>query len=147
MFLRTVRLPFYRCGLAFGLSLACAAGALAQKDKKDEPKLPVPAPAPAPVLQPEIAPPPADPVPSRTVTRYTLPEALAIGLSKHPQIAALKASMNAALMKHRGLDEVKQMVGILQPDMKYREQQSDLGLKAAMAEYDQAQFDVTFAVV
>jgi hypothetical protein len=143
--LRTIRLPLYRYGLAIGLALACAAGALAQKEKKDEAKLPVP--SPAPVQQPEIAPPPADPVPGTTVTRYTLPEALSIGLTKHPQIAALKSSMNAALMKHRGLDEVKRMVGILQPDIKYREEQSDLGLKAAMAEYEQAQFDVTFAVV
>jgi hypothetical protein len=143
--MRTFRLPLTRCCFAFGLSLACAAGAFAQQGKDKEPKLPAPAPAEVPA--PAIAPPPADPVPANTVTRYTLPEALNIGLAKHPQISALRSSMNAALMKHQGLEEVKRMVGIIQPDIGYREQQSNLGLKAAMAEYEQAQFEVTYAVV
>lgn len=142
---RTIRSPLYRCGIALGLSLACAASAFAQKEKDNEPKLPVPIPAEIPA--PAIAPPPADPVPASTVTRYTLPEAINIGLAKHPQISALRDSMNAALLKHRGLDEVKRTIGILQPDIGYREQQSDLGLKAAIAEYEQAHFEVTYAVV
>lgn len=143
---RTLRLSLCRWGLTVGLSLVWAAGTFAQKEKDKDPKLPAPAPIEIPA--PDMAPPPADPVPANsTVTRYTLPEALSIGLSKHPQISALRDSMNAALMKQRGLDEVKRTIGILQPDIGFREQQSNLGLKAAMAEYDQAQFEVTFAVV
>ena len=76
-----------------------------------------------------------------------LGEALSIGHSKHPQLAALRASMNAALLKGRGLSEVKRMIGFLSPDIEFREKQSDLGLKAAMAEYDQARYEVTYAVI
>lgn len=98
--------------------------------------------------QPPTLPKPAPaPFASDVITRYTLSEALAMGHSRHPQLAALKASMNAALMKQRGLDEVKRMAEIITPDLKYRQQQSDLGLKAAIAEYEQAKHEVTFAVV
>jgi outer membrane protein TolC len=101
------------------------------------PRLPEPAPAPFPA--------PVEGAP--VVTRYTLGEALAIGHSRHPQLAALKASMNAALLKQRGLGEVKRTIGLFSPDIDIREQQSDLGLKAAMAEYEQAGHEVTYAVV
>jgi outer membrane protein TolC len=97
---------------------------------------------------PKTAPIPAPtPFASEVITRYTLAEALAIGHARHPQLAALNASKNAALMKQRGLDEVKRMAEIITPDLKYRQQQSDLGLKAAIAEYEQAKHEVTFAVV
>lgn len=111
----------------------------AKKIPAEIPSLPAPAPAPIP------APAPVDDSPA--LKRYTLAEALEIGHAKHPQLAALKASMNAALLKQRGLGEVKRTIGILSPDIDIREQQSDLGLKAAIAEYEQAEHEVTFAVV
>lgn len=109
------------------------------------PALPLPEPAPFPA--PAAAPDPVLGAPAEVATRYTLGEALAIAHSKHPQLTALKASMNAALLKERGLGEVKRTIGFLSPDIEYREKQSDLGLKAAMAEYDQGGHDVTYAVV
>ncbi len=136
-----IRLTLRRLSFALGISLAWAGPAWAQM----EPKLPAPTPADIPAPAP--APPPYEPNSTNAVRRYTLPEALALGQANHPQLTALKASMNAALMKHRGLDEVKRTIGITQPDIKYREQQSDLGLKAAMAEYNQAIHEVTYAVV
>src|SRR5207247_63412 len=78
-------------------------------------------------------------------------EALAIAHDRHPQLAALRASMNGALLKQRGLGEVKRTASIASPiiipDYEVRMQQSDLGLQAAMAEYSQAQHEVTYAVV
>jgi outer membrane protein TolC len=154
-------LPFrlsHRLLVAGGMSLALASAALAQpkdvkpippKDVKTLPKdpkapardtLPAPGPAAFPTPTPLVTP-SAD-----VVTRFTLGEALAIGREKHPQLAALRASMNAALLSQRGLGEVKRMAGFITPDIDYREQQSDIGLKAAMAEYDQAQHEVTYAV-
>lgn len=109
------------------------------------PNLPVPEPAPFPA--PAAAPDSVPAAPGEVVTRYTLGEALALAHSKHPQLTALKASMNAALLKERGLGEVKRTIGFLSPDIGYREKQSDLGIKAAMAEYEQGGHDVTYAVV
>lgn len=128
---------------ACGLCLIAAEGVFAQPDAKlPVPKeAPFPAPAAAPAKEGAFA------SQSEVFTRYTLGEALAIGHAKHPQIIALRASMNAALMKGRGLSEVKRTIGFLSPDIEFREKQSDLGLKAAMAEYDQAQYEVTYAII
>ena len=122
---------------AIGLALSFPAPA------QQPPSLPVPGKAPIPAPAPSPFAIDADNV----VTRYTLGEALAIGHDRHPQLAALKSSMNAALIKQRGLDEVKRTMGIFAPDIDYRQRQSDLGLRAAMAEYEQAKHEVTFAVV
>jgi outer membrane protein TolC len=122
---------------AGGLWLAAAGAADAQP-----PTLPAPQPAPAVVV-----PGPVVVSPAPVITRYTLGDALAIARAQHPQLAAMRASMNAALFKHRGVDEVKRMAGIITPDIDYRVQQSDLGLRAAMAEYAQAEHEVTYAVV
>jgi outer membrane protein TolC len=84
---------------------------------------------------------------SPVVHRYSLAEALAVARGQHPQLAAMRASMNAALVKGRGVGEAKRMVGFLTPDIEYREQQSDLGLRAAMAEYAQGQYEVDYAVI
>jgi len=123
--------------LIVGFWLAVAAGAFAQA-----PNLPPPAPTPLPA-------PAAKPV--AVVNKYTLGEALAIAHDRHPTLGALRASMNAALLKQRGLGEVKRTASIASPiiipDYEYRMQQSDLGLQAAMAEYGQAQHEVTYAVV
>src|SRR5262245_56503027 len=119
-----------------GLWLAAAAGAFAQP-----PNLPAPSPAPVP----------APTATSVVGNKYTLGEALAIAHDRHPQLAALRASMNAALLKQPALGEVKRTASIASPiiipDYEYRMQQSDLGLQAAMAEYGQAQHEVTYAVV
>jgi len=123
--------------LICGLSLAVAAGAAAQP-----PDLPPPtrAPFPAPAVQR-----------GDVITRYNLGEALAIAHQEHPQLGALRASMNAALLKQRGLGEVKRTASVASafiiPDYEERMQQSDLGIQAAMAEYAQAQHEVTYAVV
>jgi outer membrane protein TolC len=121
---------------AGGLWLTAAGAADAQP-----PTLPAPQPAPAVVAGPVIV----APVP--VVTRYTLGDALSIAHAQHPQLAAMRAGMNAALLKHRGVGEAKRMAGIITPDIDYRVQQSDLGLRAAMAESAQAEHEVTYAVV
>lgn len=132
-----------RCRLlaAGGLCLLAIGGSHAQEN----PKLPVPKvapfPAPAPGKETTFASQP------HAIHRYTLGEALAIAHARHPQLDALRASMNAALLKGRGLGEVNRLIGFLSPDMDSREKQSSLGLKAAMAEYDQAQHEVTYAVI
>jgi outer membrane protein TolC len=83
--------------------------------------------------------------------RYTLGEALSIAHANHPQLAALKASMNAALIKQRGLGEVKRATsivsGLVIPDYEVRMEQSDLGLQASLAELAQAEHEVTYGVV
>jgi outer membrane protein TolC len=99
------------------------------------PTLPPPKPAPQVVL---LAP---------AVTRYTLGDALTIAHARHPQLAALRESVSAALLKQRGAGEVKRTAGIITPEIDYRLQQSDLGIRAAMAEYSQAEHEVTYAVV
>jgi outer membrane protein TolC len=96
----------------------------------------LPPPKPAPVV-----------VPVPAVTRYTLGDALAIAHARHPQLAAMRESASAALTKQRGAGEVKRMAGIITPEIDYRLQQSDLGIRAAMAEYAQAEHEVTYAVV
>ena len=124
---------------AGGFWLAAVGPASAQPATLPPPKVaPFPAPTAVPgqvVIQPNA------------VTRYTLGDALTIARLHHPQLAAFRASMNAALLKQRGLGEVKRMAGFLTPDIEYREQQSDLGLRASMAEYAQAQHEVEYAVV
>ena len=141
--LYTFVLSRFRFVLACGLSVLAFDEAFAQQDPKlPIPKLaPFPAPSPVPTKESTFASQP------EVLTRYTLGEALSIGHSNHPQISALRASMNAALLKGRGLSEVKRLIGFLSPDIEFREKQSDLGLKAAMAEYDQAQYEVTYAVI
>lgn len=85
---------------------------------------------------------------STPYTRYTLAEALSIAHEKHPILVASRASMNAAVLKNRGFDDVRRGVaGILMKDMDTRKQQVDLGIKAAMAEYEQAQHEVNYAVI
>ena len=105
----------------------------------------LPAPKKAPFPAPAAAP------PAPVVMRYTLGEALAIAHDRHPQLAAIRASMNAALVKQRGIGEVKRTTGfasgLVIPDYEFRMQQSDLGLRATMAEYAQAQHEVNYAVV
>jgi outer membrane protein TolC len=100
---------------------------------------------------PERAPLPVMPRPVEVGRRYTLGEAIAIAHQQHPQLGALRASMNAAMIKQRGLGEVKRTASIaapiIIPDYEYRIQQSDLGIQAAMAEYGQAQHEVTYAVI
>jgi outer membrane protein TolC len=99
-----------------------------------------------PTLPPPKPIPPAA-VPGPVVTRYTLGDALAIAHARHPQLAALRESVSAALLKQRGAGEVKRMAGIITPDIDVRLQQSDLGIRATMAEYAQAEHEVTYAVV
>src|SRR5262245_20676535 len=118
-----------------GLWLAAAGSAGPQP-----PMLPPPIPAPA------VVPAPAAP-PAPVVTRYTLGDALSIALARHPQLEAMRCSMNAALIKQRGAGEVKRTVGFITPEIDYRLQQSDLGIRASMAEYAQAEHEVTYAVV
>jgi outer membrane protein TolC len=115
---------------AGGVWLTVAGTSIAQP-----PTLPAPKPAP-----PAVASSPA-------TTRYTLGDALTIAHERHPQLAAIRASINAALLKQRGAGEVKRMAGFITPDIDYRLQQSDLGIRAAMAEYAQAEHEVTYAVV
>ena len=59
----------------------------------------------------------------------------------------MKARCSAALLANRGVGEAKRMVGFITPDIDVRVQQSDLGIRAAMAEYAQAQFEVDYAVI
>ncbi|HVK08197.1 MAG TPA: TolC family protein [Gemmataceae bacterium] len=101
------------------------------------PAQPAPLPEPAPARMPG----------AEAYQRYTLAEALSIGHQRHPQLGALRASMNAALLKQRGIGEVKKSGGFLLPDIDQRTQQGDLGLQAAVAEYQQAEHEVTYAVV
>lgn len=100
----------------------------------------------------QVTAPPPQPAPARmpgaeSVQRYSLAEALSVGHQRHPMLAALRASMNAAMLKQRGLNEVKKTGGFLLPDIDQRSQQSDLGIQAAVAEYQQAEHEVTYAVV
>jgi outer membrane protein TolC len=104
-------------------------------------------PATLPPPKPVWEGPPVVVMPAPVVTRYTLAEAVAIGQAQHPQLAAMRLSMNAALAKNRGVGEVKRQAGFLTPDIDYRIEQADLGLRAGMAEYAQAQHEVTYAVV
>jgi outer membrane protein TolC len=135
-----MRLPVLRSTrlvIASGLMLGSAVASA------QSPTLPAPktAPFPAPAAAP----------PAPVVMRYTLGEALAIAHERHPQLAALRASMNAALVKQRGIGEVKRTTGfasgLVIPDYEFRMQQSDLGLRATMAEYAQARHEVNYAVV
>ena len=119
---------------AGGLWLAAAGAAHAQPAT-----LPPPRPAPVPVAPVLVAHP--------HIYRLTLPDALAVARDRHPQLAAMRASMNATLLKQRGLGEARRMAGFLTPDIEVREQQADLGLRAAMAEHAQAQYEVDYAVV
>lgn len=81
-------------------------------------------------------------------TRYTLAEALAVAHEKHPILAACRSSMNAAVMKNRGFEELRRGgAGLLMKDLEVRKQQVDFGIKASLAEYEQAQHEVTYAVV
>ena len=59
-----------------------------------------------PVVMPRTTVAPAD-----VLTRYTLGEAIAIAHKNHPSLAALRASLNAAHLKQKGLQEVKHGVG------------------------------------
>ncbi len=141
--LHALPLSRFRAFVAGGLCLLALNPAFAQPDvKPPAPKsVPLPAIAPVPAKEGKLA------IQPEVMTRYTLGEALSIGHASHPQLAALRASMNAALLKGRGLSEVKRLIGFLSPDIDFREKQSDLGLKAAVAEYDQAQYEVTYAVI
>jgi outer membrane protein TolC len=140
--LRLTRRPFLWAG---GLSLALsAAGAHGQEAK--------PPAGPAVLPKPGFAEGPAPRMPyaivdRNPVVRYTLGDAIAVGHQNHPQLAALKASMNAALLKERGLGEVSRIGGFLLSDIDSRRAQSNLGVEAARAEYEQAQHEVTYAVV
>ncbi|HJZ92002.1 MAG TPA: TolC family protein [Gemmataceae bacterium] len=140
--LRLTRRSFLWAG---GLSLALsAAGANGQEVN--------PKPLPSALPQPGKAELPAPQMPpaanhQEAVQRYTLGEALAVAHQNHPQLAALKASMNAAVLKQKGLNEVSRIGGFLLSDIEDRKAQSDLGIRAAMAEFEQAQHEVTYAVV
>lgn len=124
------------------IALLTAAVAAAQ-----QPKSTLPTPKPVPKL-PELPPPSEAPLGGgQVVSRYTLGEALAIGLSKHPQLEAFRASMNASLSSAEGLGQVDRMAGFITPDIEFRKQQSDIGLKAALAEYEQGQHDVAYAII
>jgi outer membrane protein TolC len=100
----------------------------------------LPAPKATPIPAPVVA-------PKATVTRYTLADALAIARQHHPQLDAMRARVSAALIGQRGVGEAKRMAGFITPDIDIRVQQSDLGIRAAMAEYAQAQFEVDYAVI
>jgi hypothetical protein len=126
---------------AAGLWLAAGSGLSGQP-----PTLPPPKPAPV------VVGPVTDFATATSVcNRYTLGEALSIAHANHPQLAALRASMNAALLKQEGLGQVKRTTsivsGLVIPDYEVRMAQSDLGLMATRAELAQAEHDVTYAVV
>ena len=126
---------------AAGLWLAAGSGVSAQP-----PTLPPPKPAPV------VAGPVTEFATARPLChRYTVGEALSIAHANHPQLAALRASMNAALLKQEGLGQVKRTTsivsGLVIPDYEVRMQQSELGLLATRAELGQAEHEVTYAVV
>jgi len=126
---------------AAGLWLAAGSGLSAQP-----PTLPPPKPAPV-VAGPATEFATATPV----CHRYTLGEALSMAHANHPQLSALRASMNAALLKQEGLGQVKRTTSILSglviPDYEIRMEQSELGLMATRAELAQAEHEVTYGVV
>jgi len=140
--IRLTRRPFLWAG---GLSLALSAAA-AQGQEAKPPAGPAVLPKPgfAEVPTPRM---PYAVVERNPVVRYALGDALAIAHQNHPQLAALKASMNAALLKERGLGEVSRIGGFLLSDIDSRRAQSNLGVEAARAEFEQAQHEVTYAVV
>ncbi|HEX3149768.1 MAG TPA: TolC family protein [Gemmataceae bacterium] len=126
-------LTFRRLACAGGIWLTAAGTVSAQTEVLPTPKT---TPIPAPVVASKP-----------TVTRYTLGDALAIARQKHPQLDAMRARVSAALIGQRGVGEAKRMVGFITPEIDVRVQQSDLGIRAAMAEYAQAQFEVEYAVI
>jgi outer membrane protein TolC len=100
------------------------------------------APATAPAKKAETPPVSAEPV-----TRYALSDAIAAGMANHPSIKALRASMNAAMLKMQGLHEVHRKGGLFLPDLETRRKQSEMGLQATQAELAQAEYEVTYAVI
>src|SRR5262249_56038216 len=131
--LRLTRRSFLWAG---GLSLALsAAGANGQEVN--------PKPLPSALPQPGKAELPAPQMPpaanhQEAVQRYTLGEALAVAHQNHPQLAALKASMNAAVLKQKGLNEVSRIGGFLLSAIEDPTAQSALRIPPAMPPSHQA---------
>src|SRR5262249_61812533 len=113
---RTAMAAFHRLVCISGIWLAVGVA------RAQQPTLPPPRPVPAPAV-----------APAPVITRYTLGDALTIAHARHPQLAALRESVSAALLKQRGAGEVKRTAGIITPDIDIRLQQSDLGIRADMA--------------
>jgi outer membrane protein TolC len=126
---------------AAGLWLATGSGLSAQPAT-------LPPPKPAPIVSGPVT---EFATASPICNRYTLGEALSIAHGNHPQLAALRASMNAALLKQEGLGQVKRTTsivsGLVIPDYDIRMEQSELGLLATRAELAQAEHEVTYGVV
>jgi hypothetical protein len=104
--------------------------------------------------KPIPVPPPTPPRPAVVAsaetpyTHLTLSEALSVAHEKQPWLTAGRASMNAAMLKNRGLEDARKSgAALLMRDLDVRKQQVDIGIKAAIAEYEQTQHEVSYAVI
>lgn len=78
--------------------------------------------------------------------KLNLRECIAIAFEKQPKLKALRASLGSAGAAQRGLDDVR-LLGQLNASYKYRKSQAANGVCAAAAELEQAQHEVTQAVI
>jgi outer membrane protein TolC len=78
--------------------------------------------------------------------KLNLGECLRIAHEGQQKLKALRASLGSAQAGQRGLEDAR-LVGQLTAEFKYRRQQSALGVCVAAAELEQAEHDVTQAVV
>jgi outer membrane protein TolC len=80
------------------------------------------------------------------LTKLKLGECLRIAHERQPKLAALRASLSSAQTGQKGLEDAR-LVGQLTAEFKYRRQQAAKGVCAFAAELEQAEHDVTQAVV
>ena len=93
------------------------------------------------VLGQDKLPPETEPAPKLTVG-----DCIRISHEKQPKLAALRASVGSAQAGERGLEGAR-WLGHFSPDYKFRRQQAATGVLAASAELEQAEHEVTQAVV
>lgn len=85
--------------------------------------------------------------PAEKTVSLTLGQCLKIAQERQPTLAALRASLNAAIAGRQALDTIRGVSSVLTPDLCLRKQQADRGILAAQAELAQAEHDVNYAVI
>jgi len=93
------------------------------------------------ILAEDAPPPPKDPLPKMTVG-----ECIAFAMTHQPKLTALQASIGSAQAGLSGIESAR-WAAHLTPGYKERVQQANAGVSAASAEFEQAKYEVTQAVI